>query len=54
VIRLHDLGTGPDEAVIDFFARTQPERVFYRYDRADFSLTRLGTALELSKRHHSN
>ncbi len=41
VLRLHDLGEKQDSAIFSYFARTQPDRVFYRYDRANFTMTRL-------------
>jgi hypothetical protein len=48
VIRAHDLGDRNRE-ILDYYARTQPERVFYRYDRASNTLSPpLGTAKSLA------
>ncbi len=49
VLRLHDLGDREDAAIFDYFARTQPDRVFYRYDRAAYTVTRLGVARDLAR-----
>jgi 4-amino-4-deoxy-L-arabinose transferase-like glycosyltransferase len=48
IIRAHDLGQVRDRAIFDYYARRQPGRVFYRYDRRDHTLVRLGTAAELT------
>jgi hypothetical protein len=47
VIRAHDLGPRNRE-IIEYFARRQPGRRFYRFDRGDGTLTPLGTAAELA------
>jgi hypothetical protein len=46
VIRAHDLGDRNVE-IFRYYAQHQPGRAFYRYDRADGSLTFLGLARDL-------
>jgi hypothetical protein len=46
VIRAHDLGDRNSE-IFNYYAKIQPNRAFYRYDRRDGSLTYLGLAREL-------
>jgi hypothetical protein len=54
VVRVHDLGPEEDRKLIDYYARTQPNRVFYIYDRAAIFESRdplsppLGTAAQLA------
>jgi hypothetical protein len=49
IIRAHDLG--PENVkIIDYYARTQPQRFFYRYDRLTRTLEPLGYARELVRR----
>jgi hypothetical protein len=48
IIRAHDLGPGRDREIVEYYARRQPDRVFYLYDRRDATLTRLGSAAELA------
>lgn len=47
IVRAHDLGPRNRE-IIEYYARRQPGRRFYRFDRGDGSLTPLGTAAELA------
>jgi len=49
IIRAHDLGDR-DAEIIDYYARTQPERNVYFVDRADLQVHPLGTAKELARR----
>lgn len=46
-IRAHDLGDGRDGELYRYYAQRQPDRVVYRFDRKDLSLTRLGAVTEL-------
>ena len=53
IIRAHDLGKVRNQAIFDYYARTQPERTFYSFDRSrppEEMLKRLGTARELGTR----
>jgi hypothetical protein len=47
IVRAHDLGPR-NRQIIEYFARLQPGRRFYRFDRGDGRLTPLGTAAELA------
>ena len=47
IIRAHDLGA-QNARLFQYYARTQPGRVIYLYDRDGDTLTRLGTAAELA------
>ena len=48
VIRAHDLGPRNVE-IFRYYAARQPDRFFYRFDRADNSLKPLGYARDLAK-----
>lgn len=50
IIRAHDLGERNIE-IFRYYAAKQPQRTFYLFDRANQTLTRLGTALELVQKH---
>lgn len=50
IIRAHDLGSRNSE-IFDYYAKLQPDRAFYRYDRGTASLTFLGIAKDLG---HAN
>jgi hypothetical protein len=50
IIRAHDLGAERNREILDYYARHQPERVFYLYDRGSAALQRLGTARSLAAR----
>jgi hypothetical protein len=47
VIRAHDLGARNHE-IFEYYAKQQPERMFYRFDRATGKLTPLGRAGQLA------
>jgi hypothetical protein len=47
VVRAHDLGPQRDIDIAEYYARTQPQRRFYLFDRANQSLTFLGTAKQV-------
>jgi hypothetical protein len=47
IVRAHDLGERNAE-IFRYYAEHQPNRTFYRFDRGDASLQRLGTAAELA------
>ena len=49
IVRAHDLGA-KDGEILAYYAKRQPQRAFYLFDRADEKLTRLGTAAEAAKR----
>jgi hypothetical protein len=51
VIRAQDLGERNHE-LIEYYARTQPDRIFYLCDRAKLRVTRLGAAGELVRHGH--
>lgn len=48
IVRAHDLGAR-DEELVRYFARRQPQRQVYLYDRLDDSITPLGTAGEVAR-----
>jgi hypothetical protein len=48
IVRAHDLGPARNVEIFNYYARLQPARVFYLYDRQAHTLTRLGTAAELA------
>ncbi|MDB5173225.1 MAG: putative rane protein [Phycisphaerales bacterium] len=49
VIRAHDLGDARNREIYAYYARTQPERMFYRFDpQATPSLKELGRARDLA------
>jgi hypothetical protein len=43
IVRAHDLGARNIE-IVRYYAERQPDRTFYRFDRAARTLTPLGTA----------
>jgi hypothetical protein len=47
ILRAHDLGP-QNGRLFSYYGQKQPGRVVYLYDRADDSITRLGTAAELA------
>ena len=48
VVRAHDLGERENTTLFRYYARHQPDRVFYLFDRGEARLYRLGTAEELA------
>ncbi len=50
IIRAHDLGA-QNIRLFQYYARTQPWRVIYLYDRDGDTLTRLGTAAEAARNY---
>lgn len=50
VIRAHDLGARNAE-IFTYYAERQPDRMFYRFDRATLVLTPLGRAKDLATTH---
>ncbi|MDB5333383.1 MAG: hypothetical protein JWP03_4534 [Phycisphaerales bacterium] len=49
IIRAHDLGDARNREIFAYYARTQPDRMFYRFDPAATpSLTELGRARDLA------
>jgi hypothetical protein len=50
VIRAHDLGPQRSAALIDYYAKIQPNRHVYILDRGNLELRYYGTAGEFSKR----
>lgn len=48
IVRAHDLGD-ENRKLVHYYAQHQPQRYFYLYDRADGTLTPLGTASELDR-----
>ena len=50
ILRAHDLGPEQNRALIEYFARRQPPRNVYLFDRAARTLVPLGDAAELSRR----
>jgi hypothetical protein len=48
VIRAHDLGERNRE-IFDYYAQRQPERMFYRFDRATGTVTPIGKARDLAR-----
>jgi hypothetical protein len=47
IIRAHDLGDARNVQIVRYYAEKQPERTFYRFDRASGQLTKLGDARSL-------
>ncbi|HSV16193.1 MAG TPA: hypothetical protein VLI90_18165, partial [Tepidisphaeraceae bacterium] len=54
IIRAHDFGLPKDEEIFRYYAQRDPQRVFYIFDRADDSLTELGTGQSLAQRYHDD
>jgi hypothetical protein len=50
VIRAQDLGERRDREIFDYYAKRQPQRYFYRYNRTTAELTPLGWAKDLAGR----
>jgi hypothetical protein len=50
VVRAHDLGPIKNREIIDYYARLQPDRVFYRMDLATGLFEEMGTARELARK----
>ena len=50
IIRAHDLGVERDRELFDYYARRQPDRTVYLYDRSSRTLVTLGNVAELAKR----
>jgi hypothetical protein len=50
IIRAHDLGPERDRELFDYYAKHQPDRTIYLFDRGPQPLIRLGTAAELARR----
>jgi hypothetical protein len=50
VIRAQDLGPAADQRIFAYYARHQPDRFFYLYDRTTAQLTPLGYARDLAAR----
>jgi hypothetical protein len=48
IIRAHDLGPEPNQQIIDYYARIQPDRMVYVFDRPADRLIRLGRAGDLA------
>jgi hypothetical protein len=53
VIRAHDLGAR-NAALVEYYARRQPARHLYRYDRADGRLTDLGKITDLWRKDRND
>jgi hypothetical protein len=48
IVRAHDFGDGRNIQIVQYYAEHQPDRVFYRFDRATMTLSPpLGTARQL-------
>jgi hypothetical protein len=50
IIRAHTFGLPKDAEIFQYYSERQPQRMFYVLDRADNSLSELGTAQSLAKR----
>ena len=50
VVRAHDLGPARDAELFRYYAARQPERMAYRYDEADDTITPLGRVDALARR----
>jgi hypothetical protein len=50
IIRAHDLGEQRNRELFDYYARRQPQRMVYRFDRGEQPLTELGTAAALARK----
>jgi hypothetical protein len=48
IIRAQDLGE-QNHRIFEYYARHQPSRMFYRYDRSSGEFTRLGRAVDLAR-----
>jgi hypothetical protein len=49
IVRAHDLGPERDRALIEYYAKKQPQRHVYRFDRGTGVLEYYGTAGALAK-----
>jgi hypothetical protein len=50
IIRAHDLGVSRNRELFDYYAKRQPDRTVYLYDRASRTLVTLGNVVELARR----
>jgi hypothetical protein len=50
VVRAHDLGPAENHRIFDYYAKTDPRRSFYLYDRSTAELKYLGRAGDLAAR----
>ncbi|MEO6436334.1 MAG: hypothetical protein ABIP55_11330 [Tepidisphaeraceae bacterium] len=50
IIRAHDLGVEPDRVLFDYYAKRQPDRTVYLFDRKSRQFVRLGNVAELARR----
>jgi hypothetical protein len=48
IVRAHDLGPSENMKLIRYYARLQPDRQVYVFDRTDLSLKRLGSVTQLA------
>jgi hypothetical protein len=54
IIRAHDLGPQRNPELFDYYAKHQPDRMFYLFDRATSQITPMGTARELAAKFPLN
>jgi len=50
IIRAHDLGVERDRELFDYYAKRQPQRNVFLYDRATRTLASLGSVVDLARR----
>ncbi len=50
IIRAHDLGVERDRELFDYYARRQPQRTVYLFDRSTRQLVELGKVADLARR----
>jgi hypothetical protein len=50
IIRAHDLGLERNRELFDYYAKRQPARTVYLYDRASRNLVELGNVVDLARR----
>jgi hypothetical protein len=50
VVRAHDLGPALNQKLLDYYARVQPNRHVYYYDRGTATMYELGNVVEVAKR----
>ena len=50
----HDLGASRNRELFDYYARIQPDRIVYQFDRESRSLKELGNVVELARRTGDN
>jgi len=54
IIRAHDLGAARNRELFDYYARIQPDRTVYQFDRESRSLKEIGNVAKLAREKYEN